>query len=86
MFFEDELIALRDQNKAHAEALEEDPSMAGQGGLFAGDTAVKINQSVPVLLQYKAKSPPSLPPLKVKSLYPNRIRIEKNPNRILIEK
>lgn len=35
-FFEDELIALRDQNKAHAEVLEEDASMDITGGLFAG--------------------------------------------------
>lgn len=35
MFFEDELIALRDQNKAHAEALQEDPN-ASQSDLFSG--------------------------------------------------
>eukprot|EP00904_Undaria_pinnatifida_P002033 jgi/Undpi1/11830/HiC_scaffold_4.g01529.m1 len=36
MFFEDELIALRDQNKAHADALEEDPSKGNQRDLFEG--------------------------------------------------
>lgn len=35
MFFEDELIALRDQNRAHADALLEDPS-ASQRDLFTG--------------------------------------------------
>eukprot|EP00752_Nemacystus_decipiens_P004800 g4368.t1 len=36
MFFEDELIALRDQNKAHADAHEEDPSKGNQRDLFEG--------------------------------------------------
>ncbi|CAM9506371.1 unnamed protein product [Ectocarpus sp. 12 AP-2014] len=36
MFFEDELIALRDQNKAHADAAEEDPSKGNQRDLFEG--------------------------------------------------
>ncbi len=36
MFFEDELIALRDQNKAHADAAEEDPSGGNQRDLFEG--------------------------------------------------
>ncbi|CAM9103844.1 unnamed protein product, partial [Laminaria digitata] len=36
MFFEDELIALRDQNKAHADALEEHPTRGNQSDLFEG--------------------------------------------------
>lgn len=37
MFFEDELIALRDQNKVHADdALEEEFSKGNQRDLFAG--------------------------------------------------
>lgn len=37
MFFEDELIALRDQNKAHADAMrDEDPSKGNQRDLFEG--------------------------------------------------
>ncbi|CAN0312776.1 unnamed protein product [Pylaiella littoralis] len=36
MFFEDELIALRDHNKAHADALEDDPSKGNQRDLFEG--------------------------------------------------
>lgn len=39
MFFEDELIALRDQNKAHADAQEEDPSKGNQRDLFEGERA-----------------------------------------------
>ncbi|CAN0468514.1 unnamed protein product, partial [Ectocarpus sp. 8 AP-2014] len=39
MFFEDELIALRDQNKAHADAAEEDPSKGNQRDLFEANRA-----------------------------------------------
>ncbi|CAM9353720.1 unnamed protein product [Sphacelaria rigidula] len=35
MFFEDELIALRDQSKAHADAFKDDPD-ASQRDLFSG--------------------------------------------------
>lgn len=49
MFFEDELIALRDQNKAHADAVKDDPD-ATDRDLFSGVTVMSCVDVVSMVM------------------------------------